>query len=212
MRLALLFSGNIVRFWCFSLVMAAGLSGPVAADSGLSSEESRRWDPPAQAVTVTDDPAAPYIAYFTPPYRAAGSVDLAWSMMATRWRKTGDIQLSVGVRMLHGGQAWGITGWRLADPRFPPRRTAASSSNAQAPIEPLRPLDTCSDSGCRTYEAASFALPLAALDQAALTPNGALEISILTQTGETQSIRFPAAILTELNRMLAGQRASFIAP
>ena len=192
--------------------MAAGLSGPVAADSGLSPEESRRWDPPAHVVTVTDDPAAPYIAYFTPPYRAAGSTDLAWSMMATRWRGTGDIQLSVGVRMLHGGPAWGITGWRLADPRFPPHGTAASSSQIQASIEPLKPLDTCNESGCRTYEAASFALPLAALDQAALTPDGGLEIRILTQAGETPSIRFPAAILAELNRMLAAKRTSLIAP
>ncbi|MBA4097200.1 MAG: hypothetical protein C0484_10595 [Rhodospirillum sp.] len=192
--------------------MAAGLVGPVVADSGLSPEEPRRWDPPAQAVTVTDDPAAPYVAYFTPPYRAAGSDDLAWSMMATRWRETGDIRLSIGVRMLHGGQAWGITGWRLADPRFPPHRTAASSSQIQASIEPLKPLDTCTDSGCRTYEAASFALPPAALDQAALTPDGALEISILTQAGETHSIRFPAGILAELNRMLAAQRTSLITP
>ena len=205
MRLALLFLGNIVRFWCIGLAMAAGLSGPVAADSGLSPEEFRRWDPPPQAVTVTDDPTAPYIAYFTPPYRAAGSVDLAWSLMATRWRETGDIRLSVGVRVLHGGGAWGITGWRLADPR-------ASSPQVQASIEPLKPLDTCSDSGCRTYEAASFALPLAALDQAALTPDGALEINILTQAGETPSIRFPAAILAELNRVLAAQRTSLIAP
>lgn len=200
MRLALFFLGNIVRSWCIGLAMAAGLVGPVVADSGLSPEESRRWDPPAQAVTVTDDPAAPYVAYFTPPYRAAGSDDLAWSMMATRWRATGDIQLLVGVRMLHGGQAWGITGWRLADPGL------------QASIEPLKPLDTCSDSGCRTYEAASFALPLAALDRAALTPDGALEIGILTQAGETPSIRFPAAILAELNRMLAAQRTSLITP
>ena len=201
-----------MRSWCIGLAIATGLVGPVAADSGLSPEESRRWDPPAQAVTVTDDPAAPYIAYFTPPYRTAGSVDLAWSMMATRWRETGDIRLSVGVRMLHGGEAWGITGWRLADPRFPPRRAAASSSQIQASIEPLKPLDTCSDSGCRTYEAASFALPLAALDRAALTPDGALEISILTEAGETPSIRFPAAILAELNRVLAAQRTSLIAP
>ena len=91
-----------MRSWCIGLAVAAGLVGPVAADSGLSPEESRRWDPPAHVVTVTDDPAAPYIAYFTPPYRAAGSVDLAWSMMATRWRETGDVRLSVGVRMLHG--------------------------------------------------------------------------------------------------------------
>ena len=201
-----------MRIWCFGLVVAAGLVGPVAADSGLSPEESRRWDPPAHVVTVTDDPTAPYIAYFTPPYRAAGSVDLAWSMMATRWRETGDVRLSVGVRVLHGGQAWDITGWRLMDPRFPPRGTAASSSNAQTSIEPLKPLDTCNESGCRTYEAASFALPLAALDQAALTPDGALEISILTQAGETPSIRFPAAILTELKRMVAAQRTSLIAP
>jgi hypothetical protein len=204
--------GNIVRIWCFGLLVAAGLSGPVAADSGLSPEESRRWDPPAQTVTVTDDPAAPYVAYFTPPYRAAGSVDLAWSMMATRWRETGDVRLSVGVRLLHGGEAWGITGWRLADPRLPPRPTAASSSHTQASIEPLKPLDTCGDSGCRIYEAASFALPLAALDRAALTPDGALEINILTQAGETASIRFPAPILAELNRMLAAQRTSLIAP
>jgi len=192
--------------------MAAGLGGPVAADSGLSPEESRRWDPPAQAVTVTDDPAAPYIAYFTPPYRAAGSVDLAWSMMATRWRGTGDVRLSVGVRMLHGGQAWGITGWRLAEPRYPPRRAAVSSSQIQASIEPLKPLDTCGKSGCRTYEAASFALPLAALEQAGLTPDGALEISILTRAGEAPSIRFPAAILADLKRMLAATRTSLIAP
>ena len=201
-----------MRSWCIGLAMAAGLVGPVAANSGLSPEESRRWDPPAQAVTVTDDPAAPYVAYFTPPYRAAGSVDLAWSMMATRWRETGDIRLSVGVRLLHGGEAWGITGWRLADPRFPPRRTAVSALQAQASIEPLKPLDTCGESGCRSYEAASFALPLAALDQAALTPGGALEINILTQAGQTQSIHFPAAILAELNRMLAAKRTSLITP
>jgi hypothetical protein len=210
MRLALLLLGNIVRIWCIGLAMAAGLVGPAAADSGLSPEESRRWDPPAEAVTVTDDPAAPYIAYFTPPYRATGSVDLAWSMMATRWRETGDVQLSVGVRMLHGGKAWGIIGWRIADPHFPPR--LGSSSRAHASIKPLKPLKTCGESGCRTYEAASFALPRAALDQAGLHRDGTLAITILTKAHETQSIHFPAAILTELSRMIATERASLVTP
>lgn len=187
--------------------MAAGLVGPVAADTGLAPADSARWDPPAHTVTVTDDPTAPYVAFFTPPYRAQGSVDLAWSMMATRWRRSGDVALSVGVRLLHDGKAWGITGWRLADPSFPPR-----GAGSFAAIEPLQPLETCTEAGCRTYEAASFGLPLDTLDQAARNQDGTLAIAILTEAGETRSIRFPAPILAELNRMLATKRTSFAAP
>jgi hypothetical protein len=184
--------------------MAAGLVGPVAADSGLSPEESRRWDPPSQTLTITDDPAAPYIAYFTPPYRAAGSVDLAWSMMATRWRETGEVQLSVGVRIVHdGAEPWRIVGWRIADTRFP--RRAHAPDSATAPIAALNPLKTCGDHGCRTYEAATFALPLAALR---LERSAALDIAILTQAGHGPSIRFPAAILANLHRVLGTQQTT----
>src|SRR5262245_40397846 len=207
MQLTLFFLGNIVRTWCIGLAMAAGLSGPAVAEAGLSAVDTQRWDAPAAAVSVSDDPAAPYVAYFTPPYRTSRATDLAWSMMATRWRETGDVQLSIGVRIVHDGTAWAIAGWRLADPSFPPRRPAGVMK-----IEALKPLETCTAARCQTYEAASFALPLKALEEAVRNPDNTLQISILTQAGETPSIQFPPAILAELSRALSGRQASLAQP
>ena len=200
-----------MRTWCIGLAMAVGLSGPAAADAGLSTDDSRRWDAPAARVSVSDDPAAPYVTFFTPSYRISGATDLAWSMMATRWRETGDVQLSVGVRIVHDGKAWGITSWRLADPRFPPRHPTGASVQ-QAAIDALKPLETCTAAGCRTYEATSFAIPLAALEQAVRDPGAAFEIRVLTHAGETPAIRFPAAILAQLHSSLGARQASLAAP
>ena len=106
----------------------------------------------------------------------------------------------------HHGLA--LRGPALSTPRH--SRTVVANPGLDRAAEAARYLQH--NSGCRTYEAASFALPLAALYQAALTPDGGLEIRILTQAGETLSIRFPAAILAELNRMLAAKRTSLIVP
>ena len=194
-----------MRSALIGLALAIGLGWPAAADSGLPPAESQRWDPVADTVSVTDDPAAPYIAYFTPPYRTVGAVDLAWSMMATRWRATGDVQLSLGVRMVHAGAGpWHIAGWRVTDPQFPPRMALSGTEPAAGSLKPLK---TCNAGACRIYEAASFALPLAVLAQAAQT--GAVELSIVSQTGRTQSIRFPAAILDDLRAKLALRQTAF---
>ena len=193
---------NIVRSPCIGLVVAVGLGWPALADTSVSPAESQRWDPPAEAVSISDDRDVPYIAYFTPPYRDAGPNDVAWSMMATRWRESGDVQLSVGLRILHdGAEAWRIVGWRISDSSFPPRARAIAAS-FPATVAALKPLKTCSDGRCRTYEAASFALPVAALEQPSSSIDGPLEITIITQAGELPSIRFPAAILADLRRTL----------
>jgi|SRR5687767_8339876 len=202
-----LFGEKIVRLLGIGLAVAVGLGCPAAADTAVSPAESQRWDPPADTISVSDDRDAPYVAYFTPPYRSAGPSDVAWSMMATRWRATGQIQLSVGVRFVHDDtEPWRIVGWRIADTRFPPRAHATGS--ATAPVAALNPLKTCGDHGCRTYEAATFALPLAAL---ARERGAALDITILTQAGDGPSIRFPAAILANLHRALGPQQTTGLA-
>ena len=179
--------------------MAVGLGCPAAADTAVSPAESRRWDPRQTRSPSATIRAAPYVAYFTPPYRALVPSDVAWSMMATRWRATGEIQLSVGVRIVHdGAEPWRIAGGALPTPRFPPRAAQPPSRANPAPVEPLKPLKTCGDHGCRTYEAATFALPLAALGRASAVPRS--KSRILTQAGDGPSIRFPAAILANLNR------------
>ena len=86
-------------------------------------------------------------------------------------------------------------------------RARATHSTA-APVAALSPLKTCGDQGCRTYEAASFALPLAAL---ALERGAALDITIVTQAGDGPSIRFPAAILANLHRALGTQQTTSLA-
>lgn len=193
---------NIVRSLWIGLLLAVGLGWEAAAGTSVSPAESQRWDPPADAVSISDDRDVPYIAYFTPPYRDAGPNDIAWSMMATRWRESGNVQLSVGVRILHdGAEPWRIVGWRIADSNFPPRARAIAASSA-ATVAALKPFKTCSDGRCRTYEAASFALPVAALAQPSSSTDGPLEITILTQAGELPSIRFPAEILADLRRTL----------
>jgi hypothetical protein len=203
----LLFAGNIVRSWCIGLVLAAGLARPAAAETVPSPAESERWDSPADAISITNDPAAPYIAFFTPPYRVQGASDLSWSMMATRWRESGVIQLSVGVRILHAGaQAWDITGWQVGHAPF--MVNAALPSHGSS----LKPFSTCTGGLCRTYEAASFALPLALIEQAAISQDGDLEIAILTRAGEKPSIRFPASILADLCRSLATYRTTSAEP
>jgi len=201
-RPALFSWDNIVRSLRIGFLFAVGCGWQAAADTGITPAESQRWGAPAETVSISDDRDVPYIAYFTPPYRDAGTRDIAWSMMATRWRESGEIQLSVGLRIVHdGAEPWRIVGWRIADSSFPPRiRTVAAFPAAT--VAALKPLKSCSDGLCRTYEAASFALPVAALEQPALPPAGALEITILTQAGELPSIRFPAAILADLRRRL----------
>lgn len=188
-----------MRLAFIGLTLAIGLVWPAAADTGLSPTLSQRWDPAVDTISVTDDPAAPYIAYFTPPYRTEGAVDLAWSMMATRWRATGQVQLSLGVRLVRPGtEPWDIAGWRVTDTQFPPR---AALSGTEFVAGSLKPLKTCSAGVCRMYEAASFTLPLAVLARSA--QSGALEFDIVSQAGRAQSIRFPAAILDDLRAKLA---------
>jgi hypothetical protein len=201
-----------VRLLWIGLALAVGLGRPAAAETGLSPADSQRWDPPAETISISDDRDVPYVAYFTPPYRSAGSSDIAWSMMATRWRETGEVQLSVGVRILHrSAEPWRIVGWRVADSSFPPRVRARAAS-PETMIAALKPLNTCGDGGCHTYEAASFALPVEALEQSALAPGAALEITILTQAGDAPSIRFPAAILAELRRALGTRQTGLTVP
>ena len=196
-----------MRSLWIGLVVAAGLGWPAVADTAVSPAEAQRWDPPADTVSVSDDREVPYVAYFTPPYRSAGPSDVVWSMMATRWRATGEVQLSVGVRIVHdGAEPWRIVGWRIADTRFPPR--VHTTHSATAPVAALSPLKTCGDHGCRTYEAVSFALPLAAL---ALERGAALDITIVTKAGNGPSIRFPAAILANLHRALGTQQTTSLA-
>src|SRR5262245_3496251 len=185
---------KIVRGLWIGLVVAAGLGWPAAAETGISPADSQRWDPSGDTISVSDEGGVPYVAYFTPPYRSTDPTDIAWSMMATRWRATGEIRLSVGVRIVHDGEEpWRIVGWHIADTRFPPRTLAASP---EAPVTALKPFKACRDGRCRTYEAASFALPRAALAQA--TPDATLEIALVTVAGDTPVIRFPAAILADL--------------
>ena len=196
-----------MRSLWIGLALAVGLGCPAVADNAVSPAEAQRWDPPADTVSVSDDREVPYVAYFTPPYRSAGPSDVVWSMMATRWRATGEIRLSVGVRIVHdGAEPWGVVGWRITDTRFPPR--AHTTHSAMAPVAALNPLKTCGDHGCRTYEAVSFALPLAAL---ALERGAALDITIVTQAGDRPFIRFPAAILANLHRALGTQQTTSLA-
>jgi hypothetical protein len=202
-----------VRSLWFGLVVTVGLSWPAAAETHTSPEVSPRCDSAADALSISDGRDVPYIAYFTPPYRSIGPTDIAWSMMATRWRATGDVQLSVGVRIVHSGtEAWRITGWQIEETQVPLHLMVNAGSSEQAALQSLKPLSTCSEGICRTYEAVSFALPLAMIQQASLLRDGALEISILTQAGETPVICFPAAILADLHRNLDMQQTSSAAP
>ena len=196
-----------MRSLWIGLVVAAGLGWPAVADTAVSPADAQRWDPPADTVSVSDDREVPYVAYFTPPYRSAGPSDVVWSMMATRWRATGEIRLSVGVRIVHdGAEPWGVVGWRITDTRFPPR--AHTTHSAMASVAALNPLKTCGDHGCRTYDGATFALPLAAR---ALARGAALDITIVTQAGDRPFIRFPAAILANLHRALGTQQTTSLA-
>ena len=133
-------------------------------------------------------------------------------MMATRWRETGEVQLSVGVRILHGGaEPWGIVGWRIADSSFPPRvRTFAASP--EATIAPLKPLKTCRDGRLPHVRSGVLRASDRGPGATALEPGAALEITILTQAGDAPSIRFPAAILAELRRALGTQQTSLTEP
>lgn len=144
-----------------------------------------RWDQPEGIVVSEDDPAAPFVSFFTPIYRDEDQV-ATWSMMATRWRSNGRIDLSIGVRLVHADEApWGVAAAKLED-------------GQDLQVDLLNAVKTCSaDDVCVQRETATINLPLAVLERGAAE---GMEIRLKTLNGVDRVIAFPRDILDQLYR------------
>lgn len=190
---------------CGLVACLGGAPQGVQAQTAWSPEEAARWSQLVDQIKSSNDPADPFASYFTPPFSKAGAANLTWSMMATRWRDTGAVNIQVGIRLVHAGtKPWRITGGRIAGGSL-----ADTARSEVFPAKALKPLINCYSGACRNYEAASLTLPLSALATGA---EHGLEISVLTEDGEDTTISFPQAIVSALYLTAKLDRLTIITP
>lgn len=172
-----------------ALIALLAVGRVAAADE---SADLTRWQQPMDAVSREDDPAAPFVSFFTPTYSNAEKSTI-WSMMAAKWRGTGEIDLAVGIRLVHGDEApWNIEAASLAD-------------GTKLVLEMFPPARTCdSNDACVQREAASVTLPMEALSE---SHAGDLSITVVTRDGGRHAVTFPRAIVAALSRELGDGEA-----
>lgn len=171
-----------MRYLGFLLLAALAASRVAVADD---SADLARWQQPTDAVAREDDPSSPFISFFTPTYSSADK-SAVWSMMAAKWRDTGDIDLSVGVRLNHGDEApWTFTAASLAD-------------GTKLSLDSFPAIKTCTAGGtCVRRETVSLTLPRNALKGEYAT---SFAITIVTGDGDQHAITFPPEIIAALAR------------
>lgn len=177
-----------MRYLGLLLLAALTASRLAAADD---SADLARWQQPPDAVSREDDPDSPFISFFTPAYSSTDKSAI-WSMMAAKWRDTGETDLSVGVRLIHGDDA----PWTF--------KTASLADGTKLSLESLPAARTCDAGGaCVRREIVTIALPRTALEGE--YPTG-FAITIVTGDGEQHPITFPPEIIAALSRAAADER------
>lgn len=168
----------------FSLALVIVLAAPRLA-SAETDPALARWEQPDGVVVQENDPAAPFVSFFTPIYRDDDRI-ATWSMMATKWRSNGQVDLSVGVRLVHDDALpWGVIAAKLED-------------GSPLALDTLEPIRTCgADGACVQRETAAITLSRASLKHGMLH---GLQIRLISANGPDRAIAFPQDILEQLYR------------